>query len=319
MSTRIRVVAVVGPTGVGKTRVGEELALRLDGEVVGADSMQVYSAMDVGTAKPPPEERRVPYHCIDLVGPGRPYSAALYQKDARDAIADIASRGKTPVMVGGTGLYVRAALDDWEFPPGHQASTSREQLEALAAEIGPERLHGRLAEVDPAAAALIHPNNVRRVVRALEMAGEGFSYSAQAERFAARASVFDVALIGLTRDRDELYERIGRRVEDMVSRGLLAEVNALLRLGFRDALTASQAIGYKELVPVLEEGADLAGAIDDVKRATRHYAKRQLTWFRADPRVRWIDMTGKRTHVVVGKALALASETGRAQGGPRVR
>ncbi|MBE0476736.1 MAG: tRNA (adenosine(37)-N6)-dimethylallyltransferase MiaA [Coriobacteriia bacterium] len=308
-----RVLAVVGPTAVGKTALAEGLALRLGGEIVSADSMQVYRGMDVGTAKPRPDERAVPYHCIDLAEPGEPFSAALYQDCARAAVADISARGLLPVLAGGTGLYVRAAIDDLEFPRGESGSRERERLEALAARIGPEALHERLRGIDPASAALIHPNNVRRVVRALEMAAEGVSYAEQARGFAERRAVYDATFLGLTMEREALYARIGERVEAMVAAGLLDEVRALLDAGYREALTAAQAIGYKELVPVAEGRADLGDAVEAVKLATRRYAKRQLTWFRADPRVRWVDATGLAPGGVLAQALALL-ESGRRGG-----
>lgn len=302
---RTRVIAVVGPTGVGKTGLAEQLALRLGGEIVTADSMQVYRGMDVGTAKVRSADRRVPHHCIDLVDPGEAFSAALYQEAAREAIDGIAGRGALPIVCGGTGLYVRAALDDWEFPPGEQASPARERIEALATQLGPAGLHAHLADLDPAAAALIHPNNVRRTVRALEMAEEGASYAEQAERFAARHSIYDVLLLGLDMDREALYRRIDARVDAMMAGGLLDEVRSLLDSGFREALTARAAIGYKELVPALEEGADLAEAAAAIKQATRRYAKRQLTWFRADPRVRWLDAGAAEPGSLLGATLAL--------------
>lgn len=302
---RTRVIAVVGPTAVGKTGIAEEIALRLGGEVVSADSMQVYRGMDIGTAKTPLAERRVPHRCVDLAEPGDAYSAALYQHDARSAIDAIAARGLAPVLCGGTGLYVRAALDDWEFPPGRQVSPARGRIEALAAQIGPEALHARLAEIDPESAALIHPNNVRRVVRAFEMAECGISYAEQARRFAQRHSVYDARFVGLDMDRDALYARIDARVEAMTMAGLVDEVRGLLEAGYRDALTAAQAIGYKELVPVIEKGTDLGAAVGAIARATRRYAKRQLTWFRADPRVRWLDVTALDTPAAADAALAL--------------
>jgi tRNA dimethylallyltransferase len=303
----LRVVAVVGPTGVGKTEVAEALARRLGGELVSADSMQVYRGMDIGTAKPAVADRLVPYHCIDLVDPGAPYSAALYQRDARAAIADIAARDALPVLCGGTGLYVRAALDDWTFPAGETGSDSRGRHEAAASELGPDGLHALLAERDPASASLIHPNNVRRIVRALEMLDEGASYAAQAEGFSERRSIYDATIIGLTMQRAALYERIDARVDGMLEAGLLGEVTSLLDAGYRSALTASQAIGYKELVPVVEEGADLAEGVAAIKRATRRYAKRQLTWFRADPRVRWLDVTAMTPAEALEAGLALLS------------
>lgn len=302
---RTRVIAVVGPTAVGKSAVAEEMAVRIGGELVSADSMQVYRGMDVGTAKPPRSARRVPHHCLDLADPQDPFSAALYQRAARSAIDRIAGGGAVPMLVGGTGLYVRAALDDWDFPPGARISPEREAILALGAKLGPEGLHALLAERDPEAAALIHPHNVRRVVRALEMAAEGSSYAEQARRFAERRSLYDARFLGLDMDRPALYERIDARVDAMMASGLLDEVGALLRAGYRDALTASQAIGYKELVGVIEGGADPEAAAEAVKQATRRYAKRQLSWFRADPRIRWLDVTGLDTAAAAERGLAL--------------
>jgi tRNA dimethylallyltransferase len=287
------VIAIVGPTGVGKTEVGEAVALRLGGPIVSADSMQVYRGMDIGTAKRPTSLRAVPYHCLDLVDPGTAYSAARYQHDARAAIDTALAAGTTPVLVGGTGLYVRAALDDLEFPGGEPQTPERQRLERLADEIGAAALHAMLAERDPASAAVIHPNNSRRVIRALEvLERDGASYAARRAAFRERRAAYRTALIGLTMDRATLYAAIDRRVDSMLAAGLLDEVRALLGGGYRNALTAAQAIGYKELVPVIEDGADLAAAVESIKQATRRYAKRQLTWFRADPRIQWLDVTG---------------------------
>lgn len=267
--------------------------MRLGGEIVSADSMQVYRGMDIGTAKTPPDERRVPHWGVDLVEPGEPYSAALYQLDARAAIAGILAAGRLPVVCGGTGLYVRAALDDMRFPSGDIATPARARYERLAAQEGAAAVHALLAVRDPASAALIHANNVRRTIRALEMLEEGgISYAEQAAGFRERESVYRTAFLGVTMARDALYARIDARVDRMLADGLLDEVHRLLDAGYRSALTAAQAIGYKELLPVVEDGADLAAAVADVKRATRRYAKRQLTWFRADPRVTWLDVTG---------------------------
>jgi len=294
--SQTRVLAVVGPTAVGKTAFAEELAVRLSGEIVSADSMQIYRGMDIGTAKPRLSERRVPYHCIDLVEPGEPFSAALFQRVARTAIDDITNRGATPVVAGGTGLYVRAALDRMEFPRGEQVENPlRERFEQYAAENGAAALHSLLAQRDPASAALIHPNNMRRVIRALEMDDEGVSYAQQAAGFSARESVYAASYVGLTMDRAALYARVDARVDEMLAEGLLGEVGRLLDAGLRDALTATQAIGYKELVPVFEDGADLEQAVAAVKQASRRYAKRQLTWFRSDPRIAWLDVTEMST------------------------
>jgi tRNA dimethylallyltransferase len=291
MSRAPKVLAVVGPTAVGKTGLAEELAVRLGGEIVSADSMQVYKGMDIGTAKPSPAERRVPYHCLDLVDPGTPYSAAMYQGYARAAIEEIVARGTLPVVVGGTGLYVRAALDDMHFPEGQARSPERDRLEGIAAERGPEAVYALLVEADPASAALIHQNNTRRVIRALEMRTAEVSYAEQRAGFRSWRSVYDTTFLGLTMDRDALYARIDSRLDAMLEAGLLEEIAGLLREGYRDALTATQAIGYKEFVPVAEDRAHLDEALVVVRRATHRLAKRQLTWFRADPRVIWLDVT----------------------------
>jgi len=301
-----RVIAIVGPTGVGKSAVAEELAVRLGAEIVEADSMQVYRGMDIGTAKTPESERRVPHHCLDLVDPGTPYSAALYQAAARAAIEDIAARGKVPVLVGGTGLYIRAALDEMHFPKGHQESPIRADLQALLDRDGPEALYALLVERDPDAAALIHRNNTRRVLRALEVLEEdGTSYVETKQGFAERVAHYPAAIVGLTMDRDALYARIDARVDAMLDAGLLAEVEGLLAAGHRGALTSAQAIGYKELVPVIDGSGDLVSAVAAIKQASRRYAKRQLTWFRADPRIVWLDVTKLSTPQAAEAAFAL--------------
>lgn len=288
-----RIIGIVGPTAVGKSTVADMVARTLGAEIVSADSMQVYRGMDIGTAKVPPEERGVPYHCIDLVDPGTPYSASLYQADARSAIQALHDRALPAVLVGGTGLYVRAALDDMEFPAGEYASSLRLDLERRATEEGPQALYDELRRLDPPSADRLHPNNTRRVIRALEMLSEGTSYATQAAGFTRRTLRYPgTILIGLRIERGELYRRIDARVDAMIATGLLDEVARLAAQGFTEALTSTQAIGYKELVPVLREEADLADAVEQIKRSTRRYAKRQLTWFRADPRIMWIDVTG---------------------------
>jgi tRNA dimethylallyltransferase len=253
--------------------------------------MQIYRGMDIGTAKPPAALRRVPYWCIDIVNPGTPYSAALYQQAAREAIDDIAGRSLTPVLAGGTGLYVRAALDDLCFPAGEQQEGAvRRYYEEYATANGAPALYELLAERDPDSAAVIHQNNTRRVVRALEMLDGGLPYAEQRIGFATRKSVYDTVFVGLTMNRERLYGMIDARVDAMIEAGLLDEIERLLESGLRATLTASQAIGYKEFVPVVEGGGNLEEAVAAVKLASRRYAKRQLTWFRADPRVLWIEM-----------------------------
>jgi len=313
------IVGIVGPTGVGKSAVADRVARRLDAQVISADSMQVYRGMDIGTAKTPLAERGVSYHCLDLVDPGEPYSAALFQKDARAVIDSLRSHDIPVVMVGGTGLYVRAALDQMDFPAGESLSPVRTELEGRAVTEGPQALYDELRGLDPASADLVHPHNTRRVIRALEMLSEGASYAGQAAGFSQRVFNYpDTALIGLSLERDELYRRVDARVDQMVESGLLEEVRRLLELGFTDALTATQAIGYKELVPVLRGEAALAHAVQDIKRATRRYAKRQLTWFRADPRIAWVDVTALSVDEAASRVLdLLESSLHRTQGGPR--
>lgn len=287
-----RVLVIVGPTAIGKSALAEELCVRLGGEVVSADSMQIYRGMDIGTAKTPIEARRVPHHCLGIVEPGESFSAVAFQECARAAIADITSRDALPIVCGGTGLYVRAAVDAFEFAPGGQAGGPvRAKYEAFATDHGAEEVYALLEERDPDSAALIHRNNTRRVVRALEMLDEGVSYADQRAGFSVRESVYDSRLIGLTMDREALYHRIDARVTAMIAAGLLDEVRRLLDEGLKEALTASQAIGYKELVPVVEGSADLDAAIADIQQASRRYAKRQMSWFNADPRITWIDVT----------------------------
>ncbi|MDY0340906.1 MAG: tRNA (adenosine(37)-N6)-dimethylallyltransferase MiaA [Coriobacteriia bacterium] len=287
------ILGIVGPTAIGKSGVADLIARALTAEIVSADSMQIYRGMDIGTAKTPPHERSVPYHCIDLVSPGTPYSAALFQRDAREAIDALRGRETPAVLVGGTGLYVRAALDVMDFPQGKIDTAVRTDLERRAATEGSDALHDELARLDPRSAALIHRNNTRRVIRALEMLSGGVSYADQAAGFTRRTFHYpDTMLVGLTTGRGDLYRQVDERVDTMLANGLVDEVRGLLDLGFAGALTAVQAIGYKEIVPVVRDGADLHTAIDDIKRSTRRYAKRQLTWFRADPRIVWIDVTG---------------------------
>jgi len=287
------VLAIVGPTAVGKSAVAEIAAERLSGAIISADSMQVYRGMDIGTAKTAAGERRVPYHLVDVIDPGTPYSAALYQTAARSVADDLIARHLLPVFVGGTGLYVRAALDEMSFPAGDASTDLRRAVEQHAAQVGAEALHAELAALDPEAARLIHPNNVKRVVRALEMHAVGASYAEQAATFARRTFHYsDTLLVGLTMDRTELYRRIDARVDQMICSGLVSEVQALLEQGLRSALTSAQAIGYKEIVPVIDGESSIDAARDAIQQATRRYAKRQLTWFRADPRIQWIDTTG---------------------------
>jgi tRNA dimethylallyltransferase len=320
---RPRVIAIVGPTGIGKSSLAQELALSLNTSVLSADSMQIYRGMDIGTAKLPISERKVPHFGLDLIEPAQTYSAADYQAYGRKLIDSAGSSSpeagrqvaplSVPVVCGGTGLYLRALLDDFNFA-GFTEEEQKEQLErrqkyeGLWEEIGAQGLHDLLAERDLAAAREIHPNNARRTVRALELWEAGESYAQIKKGFKSRVSYYPSLWIGLSCDRASLYQGINARVDKMMTSGLLEEVEGLLAAGYRSALTAQQAIGYKELVPVIEQGADLNLAVDAIKQATRRYAKRQLSWFRGDQRIEWIQSDGLTTAEIFKKAQRLISD-----------
>lgn len=288
-----RVVAVVGPTATGKSELAVALAQRLDGEVVNADSMQLYRGMDIGTAKLAAELRGgVPHHLLDVWPIGKSAAVAEYQQLARAAIAGIHARGQLPIVVGGSGLYLRGALDRLEFP-GESPAIRGRLLGELAAR-GPQSLHARLNAIDPPAAAAILPTNGRRIVRALEvieLTGRPFT-----ARMPAFDSVYDTAQVGL--DRDDLDERVEARVAAMMAAGLLDEVRALLPYGLRASPTAGKALGYAQLLRVLDDTGAVVGeltvAVAETVRATRRFVRRQRSWFRRDPRVRWFDAADRR-------------------------
>jgi tRNA dimethylallyltransferase len=279
------VLAVVGPTAVGKSDLAVELAVRLGGEVVNADSMQLYRGMDVGTAKLPPDERRgVPHHLLDVWPVTRTASVAEYQRLARRCVDEVLARRRLPILAGGSGLYVRAALDDLDFPGTDPAVRGR--LEDELAELGAAALHARLAAVDPAAAAAILPSNGRRVVRALEVVElTGAPFTA---RLPSGRSVYDAVQVGLDVDLPALDERITIRVDRMFATGLVDEVRALVGAGLRAGRTASRALGYQQVLRMLDGAYDEAAARAETIRATRRFARRQRSWFGRDDRVVWI-------------------------------
>ena len=282
-------LALVGPTASGKTEAGLAIAEALGAEIVSVDSMLVYRGMDVGTAKPTSDDRaRVRHHLIDLVEPSEPFSVAAFQREARAAVGGIEGRGARVILVGGSGLYLRAVVDDLEFP-GTDAST-RSELELQASALGATRMYQRLAALDPVAAGRIEPGNVRRIVRALEVAavtGRPFSTFGLAwERYPAEA----VRAAGARMTRDVLMGRIGRRVEAMFEGGWLDEVRTLVGRGFGGWLTSSQAIGYAELARHLRGDMSLAEAVEAIVKRTGNLARRQMAWFRRDPRIRWFDV-----------------------------
>lgn len=286
----VQVMAITGPTASGKSALADEVALRVGTDVISADAMQVYRGMDIGTAKTPMAERAVPLQLVDIVDPDQAYSAALYQRDARNLIDNHIEKGKLAILCGGTGLYIQAALEDMRFPQGEVDDARRTRYNDMAESLGAAGIYQLLVERDPLSAEQIHPNNVRRVIRALEMADEGVSYAQQRSGFAQPTPVYSSLTFALTMDRGALYERIDRRVDAMMDQGLVDEVSALVEHGMSDALTSRQAIGYKEIIDALSGLTTMEEAVALIKQRSRRYAKRQLSWCRRDPRTIWIDM-----------------------------
>jgi len=286
------ILVIVGPTAVGKTELAIEVAKQLDGEIISADSMQVYRGLDIGTAKPSEEERQgIPHHLLDVVDPHEEFSVADYLRMVEEVLADLAKRDKTPILAGGTGLYIQAVLQGFVFSPGGKDPQLRAQLEKVAETQGNEALHTRLAQVDRETAQRLHPNDRRRIIRALEVFySTGRPLSEHLRMQEERRPRYRSVKFGLIRNRARLYERINARVDHMMEAGLLEEVKRLLQQGLRDDSTAMQALGYKELAGYLRGEYDLEEAVRLLKRDTRHYAKRQLTWFRRDKEIIWLDL-----------------------------
>ena len=286
-----RLIVVCGPTATGKTAASLVLADRLGGEIVAADSRTIYRRMDIGTAKPTPAQRaRVPHHCLDLAEPDQIITLATYRRAAVDAIADIRERGRVPLLVGGTGLYVRAVVDGFTIPAVPPDRTLRARLE-IEEEHAPGRLHARLQRVDPLAAGRIHPRNVRRLIRALEVFEHtGRPISSLQHRSDAVGEAVQVAL---TMDRVTLYRRIDERVDEQLRAGLVDEVRGLLERGYDPGLPSMQGLGYKEIVAYLQGRSDLNDATQQLRRNTRRLARRQYTWFRRDQRLHWLSVDGR--------------------------
>lgn len=285
-----KIVIILGPTASGKTDLVVRLAEGLDGEIVNADSMQVYRGMDIGTAKPSPEVRhRVPHHLIDIADPDQEFSASDFRREAEKAIADIAGRGKNAFIVGGTGLYIKALLQGLVDSPSG-AGDVRLELEEEARRHGNDALLGELTRVDPVTAERLHPNDLVRIIRALEvyrMTGNPISQQRSSHGF--RGDYYCVLKLGLTVERRELYERINRRVERMMAAGLVDEVRTLLEHGFSTQLKALRSIGYRQICAYLSGEYSLDEGVRLIQRDTRHYAKRQMTWFKNDNEINWVE------------------------------
>ncbi|HAA89930.1 MAG: tRNA dimethylallyltransferase [Thermoanaerobacterales bacterium 50_218] len=292
----ISLVVVVGPTAVGKSEVAVELALRLNGEIISADSIQVYKYFKIGAAKLSPEEQKgVPHHLFDFLEPDQDFSVAQFQRLARAKIEEIHKRGKLPFLVGGTGLYIQAVIDPYEFPDTGDVTKIRGELWKMVEAGKGGELYKKLRKVDPVTAARLHPNDYRRITRALEvyyLTGKPISSFQKVSQKGSQ--LYKLAMVGLIRSREELYQRIEARVEKMFQQGLVEEVRNLLRMGYSPELKPFQALGYKQVLGYLRGEYEFQTAIELTKKATRNYAKRQLTWFKRDPRIQWFYLEGKQ-------------------------
>ncbi|MCD8390414.1 MAG: tRNA (adenosine(37)-N6)-dimethylallyltransferase MiaA [Firmicutes bacterium] len=304
--SKIMIAAVAGATASGKTALAIELAKRCDGEIVSADSMQIYKYMDIGTAKPTARERaEAVHHLIDFVELSEPFSAADYAALAHERIADIAARGKLPIICGGTGLYVNSVIDDVKFAETERDGEYRAELFAIAEKEGNARLHDMLRAVDPKSADAIHENNVKRVVRALEFYSQTGTRLSEHKAAAEHDSRYAPIMFAPDWDRALLYERVNRRVDIMLESGLVGEVKALREMGLTRDMQSMQGIGYKEIFDYLDGGKTLSEAAEEIKLASRRYAKRQLTWFRRDKRIHWLAAGGdmaRRAEEIVNNA-----------------
>ena len=303
--TKQAILVIVGPTAVGKTQLSLELAQERTGEIVSADSMQVYRGMNIGTAKPTTAEQQlVPHHLIDIRDPDQLFNAADFVSLAELAIKDIASRGKVPIVSGGTGLYIDALVDGFLFPDSKADPKLRRELRIRASK-EPEALYKELERVDPQSAKRLHPNDLRRIVRALEVYYRtGEPISALQQKAAQAEKPYDPLFIGLTRNRPELYERINQRVDQMLTQGLVEEVKQLIE-HYPHQPTALQALGYKEIVWYLKGNMSLEEAVEILKRDTRRYAKRQLSWFRRNTRIHWFNLSHEDLETVKAKVIDL--------------
>ena len=289
---KYRIIILAGPTASGKTEYAIRLAEEIDGEIVSCDSMQIYKYMDIGSAKPDNTQlQRVRHHLVDMIDPGDDFSVAEYQKLAKDALKDIASRGKVPVVTGGTGLYMNSLIYDMDFAVEPAHSDFREEMKKLAEEQGTDALYERLKNKDPEAAGRIHPNNVKKVIRALE----AFEYSEEGmqdiSKLSKKCEEYDVCLLGITWPREVLYERINSRVEDLIKAGLEDEIRGLLNMGLTEDNISMKGIGYKEMIGHINGEYNFDEAVRLIKRNTRHYAKRQMTWFRRYDDMKWFDLS----------------------------
>lgn len=304
---------LTGPTAVGKTETSIRLAKACNGEIISADSMQVYRHMDIGTAKIRPEQMQgIPHYMVDEWEPDEEFNVFIFQKRVKKYIEDIHARSKVPILVGGTGFYIQAVLYDIDFTAEQADNTYRRELEREAQKKGAYTLHARLAEVDPESAESIHENNIKRVIRALEyyhFTGQKFSVHNALQR--ERTSPYEFLYVVLNMDRQKLYERIDRRVELMMEEGLAEEVSGLLKRGYDRSLVSMQGLGYKEIAAALQNECTMEEAVYRIKRDTRHFAKRQMTWFRREKEVTMLEKEAfESTEKIVQAIVKMAEEKG---------
>lgn len=282
-------IILTGPTAVGKTKLSIKLARAVNGEIISADSMQVYRYMDIGSAKIRPEEmEEIPHHLVDCLDPDEEFNVVRFQKMAKEAMEDIYARNRIPILVGGTGFYIQAVTGDIDFTECREDNSYRKELEKKAKEQGPEVLHRMLLEVDPESALAIHANNTKRVIRALEyyqQTGEPISLHNQQQR--QKESPYNLAYFVLNDERSRLYERIDARIDEMLREGLVDEVKRLQQMGYHKGMVSMQGLGYKEILSYLDGTWSLEEAVYILKRDTRHFAKRQITWFKRERNVEW--------------------------------
>lgn len=292
----IPLLVIVGPTAVGKTAISLKVAKTLKGEIISADSMQIYRYLDIGTAKPTPYERElVPHHLVDFIDPAADYNVSQFQKDATEAIMEVSGKGKLPILVGGTGLYCNAVIYDYAFTEAENSPSLRAELTEEAKNRGTETLYKRLEKLDPVSAAKIHPNDLRRIIRALEVFSlTGKPIHDQVISTKAHKTKYNSLLIGINRPREVLYRRIEARVDQMMAAGLVEEVQGLLHRGYSPHLKSLQGLGYRHILPYLQGEVSLEEAVTLLKRDTRRFAKRQLTWFRKNKGIIWFTLENDR-------------------------
>ncbi len=286
------IVIIAGPTAVGKTEYAIKAAQHFKGEIVSADSMQIYQYMDIGSAKPTKEELlKAPHYMVDEIDPRTEFSVAEYQKRAKKYIAHIFDKGALPIISGGTGLYVNSLIYDMDFSVSPKQESFRKQLQEEAASYGNSFIHEKLRQKDAQAAERIHPNNVKKVIRALEILDSKEMPLRKFEDSFIKTAEYSIILVGLNRNREELYERINRRVDLLMKEGLLEEIEGLLKIGLTEDAISMKGIGYKELIDYFHGLYSLSDAVEQIKKNTRHYAKRQLTWFRRYKEIQWFNLS----------------------------